>query len=106
MSELEEKLNQVLSDPGMMQQIMALANSLGAQSSQESPPPQQEAPPLSGIDLGMLQQLASGTGVDANQQALLKALSPYISRDRTVKLERAMRAAKLATLASGLLGRR
>ena len=104
MSELEDKLNQVLSDPGMMQQIMALANSLGSQSNQESPPPQQEASPLSGIDLGL--QLASGTGVDANQQALLKALSPYISRDRTVKLERAMRAAKLATLASGLLGRR
>ena len=107
MSELEEKLNQVLSDPTMMQQIMALANSMGAQSNQEPPPPQQQEPsPLSGMDLGMLQQLASGTGVDANQRALLKALSPYISRDRTAKLEKAMRAAKMATLASTLLGRR
>ena len=106
MSELEEKLNQVLSDPGMMQQIMALANSLGAQSSQESPPPQQEAPPLSGIDLGMLQQLASGTGVDANQQALLQALGPYISQPKMGKLERAMRAAKMATVASEMLLRR
>ena len=106
MSELEEKLNQVLSDPHMMQQIMALAGSLGAQSPQEPPPPPQEASPLSGIDMGMLQQLASGTGVDANQRALLKALSPYISKDRTAKLEKAMRAAKMASLASTLLGRR
>ena len=104
MSELEEKLNQVLSDPGMMQQIMALANSMGAQSCQE--PQQQEPSPLPDLDLGMLQQLASGTGVDANQRALLKALSPYISKDRTAKLEKAMRAAKMASLASTLLGRR
>ena len=106
MSDLEEKLNQVLSDPHMMQQIMALAGSLGSQSPQEPPPQPQEASPLSGIDLGMLQQLASGTGVDANQRALLKALSPYISKDRTAKLEKAMRAAKMASLASALLGRR
>ena len=40
MSEMEEKLNTVLSDPKMMQQIMAIAQSLG-----QSPAPPQETSP-------------------------------------------------------------
>ena len=44
------------------------------------------------------------TGIDQNQQNLLSALSPYMSRDKVSKLENAMRAAKLARLASGFLG--
>ena len=100
MSELEEKLSQVLSNPEMMQQIMALAGSLGA----AQPEPQQvrEAPSLP-LDPALLGKIAAGTGVDQNQKALLKALGPYLSRERSAKLERAMRAAKMATLASGLL---
>lgn len=103
MSELEEKLNQVLSDPNTLQQIMALAQSMGAASPQQPPAPT-PAPPEA--DLGMMKQvasLASGTTVDANQRALLRALSPYVSRDRVGKLEKAMRAAKMAAFASTLL---
>lgn len=105
MSELEEKLGQVLSNPQMMQQIMALAQSMGSQSQ-----PQQEAPPappsLPTADMEMVRKvanMASATGVDANQRSLLRALSPYISRERSRKLEKAMRAAKMAGLASSLL---
>lgn len=47
---------------------------------------------------GMMQQ----TAVDENQQNLLCALSPYLSSGRVEKLERAMRAAKMAGLASAL----
>lgn len=114
MSELEEKLNQVLGDPQMMQQIMALAQSMGSSPSHQEPSPETKPEPaqaLPQMDLGMIRKvagMASSTGVDANQRALLRALGPYISRDRVGKLEKAMRAAKMAAFASSLLqtGRR
>ena len=109
MSELEEKLGQILSNPQMMQQIMSLAQTMGnSQSVKEEPPvkKQEQAPSLSGLDPAMLQKvagMAAETRIDANQKALLRALGPYISRDRMGKLEKAMRAAKMATLASSFL---
>lgn len=106
MSDLEDRISQVLSDPNLMQQIMAMASAMGTQSPPEPAQSPQESPSLPAIDLGMLRHLAAGTGVDANQKALLQALGPYISRDRTAKLEKAMRAAKIASMATALLGRR
>lgn len=97
MSSLEENLSQVLGDPQMMQKIMSLAQSLGQQP-QEQPPVQEPLP-----DLQKLAGLANLAAVDKDQQALLRALGPYISRQRQRKLERAMRAAKMATAASSML---
>ena len=110
MSEMEEKLGSILGNPQLMQQIMTMAQSLGAPNGEEEAPPHPSpAPPspIPGLDpamLGALSSLASQTGMDANQQSLLKALSPYISPQRSHKLEKAMRAAKLARVASGFLG--
>ena len=59
------------------------------------------------IDISMLQKLsgfAKQSGIDKNQQTLLHALSPYISSGRIRKLEKAMRAAKLAGVATSFLG--
>lgn len=106
MSEMEERLNSILSNPDMMNQIMSMAQSMGA-SQPSAPPPKSD--PLPGIDLNMLQKLsgiAQNSSVDKNQQTLLQALAPYLSRDRIGRLERAMRAAKMAKLASGFLGQR
>lgn len=109
MSELEEKLSQVLSNPQMMQQIMSLAQSMGAAPAQKEQPPERRPEPevsLPPIDPGMLQKLAgmtAKTGVDQNQRALLRALGPYVSRERVGKLEKAMQAAKMAAFASSLL---
>lgn len=108
MSELEEKLASVMNDPAMMQKIMGLAQSLGSSPPQQEAPPQTDSPPFPDIDIGMLQKLsgfASNTTIDKNQQALLRALSPYIGRQRIAKLERAMRAAKMAGFATNLIGR-
>jgi len=111
MSELEDKLGAVLSNPQMMQQIMALAQGLDQQSGtpQAAPPaPSSSAPPPAlQLDPGLLQKLAALTaksGVDEHQQALLAALSPYLSRKRVEKLEKAMRAARMTELASSVLG--
>ncbi len=105
MEELQDKLGAILNDPNMMQQIMALANSMGG-SAQPSPQPDPQ-PDMPQIDPGMLlklSKLASQGGIDRQQQALLKALSPYLNRERIGRLERAMRAARTAKLASSLLG--
>lgn len=108
MSELEEKLASVMNDPAMMQKIMGLAQSLGSSAPPPEPPPKTDSPPFPDIDIGMLQKLsgfASNTTIDKNQQALLRALSPYIGRQRIAKLERAMRAAKMAGFATNFIGR-
>jgi hypothetical protein len=48
-------------------------------------------------------QLFGGMQPDSHQQALLKALRPYLGQDRLIRLERAMRAARLAGAASAFL---
>lgn len=104
MSELEEKLNALMSNPQLMQQIAAMAQTMGGpqqetpQTSRETP--KQSLPELDPRLLQMLSQTAGQSGVDSNQTALLQALSPYISSSRIQKLERAMRAARLAGTAS------
>lgn len=103
---LEEKLGAILSNPEMMQKIQAMAQSLGQPEPQPEPQKPQEAPKIPDIDLSMLQKLsgfAGQTGIDQNQKTLLSALSPYLSRNKVAKLENAMRAAKMARLASGFL---
>lgn len=101
MTSLEDSLSQLLGDPKMMAQIMSLAQSLGQQA--ESAAPEERAQPSQIPDFSAL---AGAVSVDKEQQALLRALGPYISRERCGKLERAMRAAKMASLASEMLLRR
>ncbi len=107
MDGLEEKLGAVLNNPQLMQQIMSMAQSMGAsQPPPNSPPPPAPAAPPE-LDMGMLRKLsglAGQSGVDRNQQALLKALDPYLGKDRLGRLEKAMRAAKMAKLAGSFLG--
>ena len=106
MAGLEEQLNAVLSNPQMMQQIMAMAQNF--QSPQEAPPiPPPPVPTLPAFDPAMLQKLSglmTQGGIDKNQQQLLSALGAYINPHRVNKLEKAMQAAKMAKLATGLLG--
>ena len=115
MDDMQNKLNAILGDPQMMQQIMAMAQAMGQQGPASPPqpvsppqPPTQEMPAFSSMpDPAMLQRIAGiarQAGVDKNQQALLKALSPYLSRERIAKLEKAMRAAKIAGIAATALG--
>lgn len=103
MSELEEKLGTILSNPQLMQQISAMAQALG-QAPPAPPPVAPQSPALP--DPAMLQKLSGmlqAGRVDQEQQELLHALSPFLSQSRIGKLERAMRAAKMAGFASALL---
>ena len=118
MENLEDKLNSVLANPQMMSQIMAMAQSLG-QSNQNSEPTTQESnipdktaqqtqgSTMLNLDSDTLQKIFAATqqtGIDKNQQGLLRALSPYLCQSRIVKLEKAMRAAKIAGFAATALG--
>jgi len=104
MDAMEDKLNAILGNPQMMQQIMSMAQAMGQQEEPKpEPPPQNNS---TGLDLAMIQKLsgiARQSSIDKNQQNLLRALGPYLSRERIAKLEKAMRAAKIAGIASTAL---
>jgi len=101
MDDLENKLGAILNNPQMMQQIMEFARNMGAEPAKEGPAQ------LPGLDISMLQKIAqvSGSGkVQPKEQTLLNALKPYISQHRLNRLERAMRAARVAGMATAFLG--
>ncbi len=112
MDDMQNQMNAILGNPDMMQKIMSMAQSLSAESpsEQEVKPQKPESPgfPIPDIDLSMVQQLSGLAGrsnIDNNQRTLLKALAPYLTSERITKLEKAMRAAKMANLASAFLGK-
>ena len=113
MSDFEEKLNSILSNPDAMAQVMNLAQSLGgSMGTTASPPPE---PPVksagtetrskpgdlfSGIDPALITKLLpllgelNQTGSDERLQ-LLYALRPFLKPERQDKVERAVKAARL-----------
>ena len=101
MDDLESKLGEILSNPQMMQQIMGLAQSLGqpSEKSGTTARPSMPDPAACKTIAGVLSQ----SNMDAQQQNLLRALTPYLNQERIQKLEKAMRAAKLAKMASAFL---
>ena len=108
MSELEEKLENILGNPQAMAQIMSLAQSLNGGGSpppagtgepssaqeQASPAPAQAPapsppPPASG---------GAGDGLGGLLGALLTALRPFVKEQRYAKLDKAIQIAKLSRL--------
>lgn len=114
MAEMEDKLNSILSDPNMMEKIMSMAQALGAsgpeqEGPKERPEPKNSPPPFPEIDMATMQRISSlarQSGIDKREQSLLRALGGYLSKDRINRLERAMRAAKMAKVATSALGQR
>ena len=111
MEEMQSQMNAILGNPEMMQKIMAMAQSLSQSENNNRDVSRPSLEPGNGalpeIDLSMLQRLSGLAGqsnIDNNQRTLLKALAPYLKPDRLTKLEKAMRAAKLANIASSFLG--
>ena len=124
MSELDDKLNSILSNPAMMQQIMSLAQALNQSEAQQPQQQQQQQPPPPPVPQNQVQQanfassneralnpnmlskiagIMQRSSIDKNQEALLRALRPYLSKQKLDKLERAMHAAKMAGIASEMV---
>lgn len=110
MSELEERISSLLSNPQLMQQLASMAQTIGNSSEVNHKQPDNTElsdPPNPLFDpkvLNLLAQNLGQLGADSNQKALLQALAPYLSTYRVQKLEKAMQAAKLAGVASAFLG--
>ena len=104
MEGIEEQLGSVLNNPQLMEQIMHMAQSLSHNEPEKTPEPELSGPELDPAAMTKLLSLASKAGIDQNQKALLHALRPYLTPERLRKLEKAMRASKLAAIASSALG--
>ena len=121
MSELQDKLNSLLSDPAGMAQVVQLAQQLSStmepsaaptpQSGAPTPPPSPNPPPSTalpgGIDLStvsrflpMLQALSSD---QSHSMQLLNSLRPYLKEEKQGKVERAARLARLITVGKRFL---
>lgn len=115
MDELERALRAVLDDPAQLRELRELAGSMGfsvPQAQPESAPaptppePVPEPPPAQAVfqqqplpepAAAMLRQAGK---VDKKQEALLLALKPFLRKERQEKIDRALHAARLASLAS------
>jgi len=102
MSDFENKIGAIVNNPDLMSQIMSMANSLGQTQAPQEPEPT-ALPEINPEAIQQIMGMVRKTGIDRNQQALLSALRPYLSEYRLGKLEKAMRAAKLAGAASGAM---
>ncbi len=125
MAEFDDKLNELLSNPDSMAQIMRLAQSLsgetengGAQGPPPQPAPRQPEPSAGGGDLlssltggldpkllmrllPLVQEL--GGQQDSNARRLVYALRPYLKPERQEKVERALQLARLFHLGKKFL---
>ena len=119
MSDLEDKLNSLLSDPAGMAQVVQLAQqlsgSMGSQPPQPPPSPPPESPPnaggagslLGGLDMQtiarFLPMLQALTADQSHSTQLLNALKPYLKEEKQAKVERAARLARLITVGKRFL---
>ena len=104
MDDLERALRAVLDDPAQMQELRELAGAMGFSAPQPQsvsatapkaaePEPEPKPEPAA----AMLRQAGK---MDKKQEALLLALKPFLRRERQEKIDRALQAARLASLAS------
>ena len=101
---MEDQLGAILGNPALMQQIMDMAQSLGQSAPPtQTEPPQQSFPEIDPATIGNIMSIAGKTQIDRNQKALLHALQPYLTGERLQKLEKAMRAARIAGAVSTFL---
>ncbi len=130
MSEFEEKLNAILSNPEAMAQVASIAQSLGGgqpaqqQSAQSQGPPQQSVPAPQGgampdlgaissmlgqLDPGVIQKFLPLVGElnsprNGQREQLLYALRPYLKESRRDKVDQALQVARVLHLGKKFLG--
>ena len=102
MSELQDTLNQIMSNPEAMRQVQSLGRQLGLgdEAPPPSPPPvQPPAPPPAGGEmmtaLSKLAPLMSASQPNDETAALLNALRPFLSGEKLERLNSAQRLIRL-----------
>lgn len=106
MSELEDKLNSILSSPAEMEKIMGLARSLSdSMKTPDDKPADVEKAAFSLGDLDpkmfrlMSRLMGEYSGHSDDKTALLTAMKPYLREERQKTVDRAVELARLAKLA-------
>ena len=102
MDELGEKLDALLHDPQQLGRIAQLASSLVGDGGETQPPSEPQPEPELDLDMGQLRRMMSalrGGGHDSANRHLLEAMKPYLAEKRRRKIDRAMKLARLASLA-------
>lgn len=99
MEDLSEKLNQVMNDPEQMSRIMELAKQLGGSM------PSSEAPPASlPVAPEQIQRILSLVNcAGGKEEALLRALGPFLSPEKAQKLFKAVQAARMSKIITQVL---
>ena len=101
MSELEDRLQAVLSDPGEMERLSKMAQRiLGGAETEEAAESAAEPPPAG---LGAALGQALGALRVGGKPPLLQAVGPYLDEERRRRLERALRLAFTARMAGTAL---
>lgn len=99
MAELEDMINSVLSDPAQMSKIADLAQNLMG-GSKAAPETQATFSPFDPGMMSKLQTMLNNTGSSpGSSEALLRAMQPYLSEKRRLKVDKALRIARMAKLA-------
>ena len=112
MSELEEKINAILNNPGEMSKITQMARSLFGDKSE--PERHTEKSETIGMDnmadmldprmISVIGKIMSGTGKQSTGQPLLEAMKPYLGEKRRSKMDKAMKIARMAKIAKIAFG--
>ena len=95
MDNLSEKINSLLSDPGAMAQIQAMASSLGLGGDTSPPPPPANKPAVELSNRSALGPLLARGQQEDDSTRLLMALRPMLSAEKQDKLDKAVRMLKL-----------
>lgn len=117
MSDIQDKLNEILNNPEAMKQVQSLGEQLGisvpsSASNQQSAPSPKPAPPPAVVQpqsnnmlnpdmLSMVSRIAplmNSFKGDDNATRLLHSLRPFLSNERQVRLDKAEKMLKLIRL--------
>ena len=97
MNEFEDKLNSLLNDPKQMESFASFAKSIMGGEMPEILSGEPDPDPELMRKIGSL--LSRGDSLGNKDKKLLEAMKPYLSEKRRSKMDRAMKIAKLASIA-------
>ena len=109
--DLNSALNAILSDPGQMEKISAMARDLfgqggGQPGTETESAPLEAAANVPAMDTRIMSALGkafAGGGQKSRSTALLVAMRPYMKPEKQEKLDRAMQIARMVNIAGTVM---
>ncbi len=101
MSDIQDKINQILSNPEALKQVQSLGEQLGLSQKETPPKLPEKAPVTQNISEDMLQTIThlapimQSMKTDDDTTRLLNSLRPFLGADKQHRLDQAERMLKL-----------